>query len=334
MTGSPDAAPPRPDPRSNMSPSTSAAGRPETRSAVFRDAALQRHYEEFGYVAFPALGPDLVRELRDCYRRLTLEDIYGIGYTVSLYSSDVETRRKAQATLISRAFPALEPFLAGRQPYLATYLVKEAHGRFIPPHQDWSHCDEAKHDSLMCWVPLCDVDEHNGGLGFINGSHKYFDYLRAFPYEVTDTPVLRHGPKLIPYLNILHMRAGEAVVFNNRIIHGSLGNDTAEARMAFSFALHPSGEPLLGYYLKPNGRADTLLKYRATPEFYLQYPHPRALELYRRQALIPGYEFEEVPYRVPALEWEAVERMLLSSGNHKDPWKAARAEAALRPGRA
>jgi len=310
-----------------MTPATGATGRQEPRLAVFRDPALQRHYDAFGYAVFPALGPDLVRELRECYRRLTLEDVYGIGYTVSLYSPDVETRRKAQEILISRAFPALEPFLVCRRPYMGTYLVKEAHGRFIPPHQDWTHCDEARHDSLMCWVPLCDVDEHNGGVGFVDGSHRYFDYLRAFPYEVAETPVVRHGPRLVPYLNILRMHAGEAVVFNNRTIHGSLGNDTAEPRVAFSLALHPSGEPLLSYYLKPDGRADTLLKYRVTAEFYLEYPHPRTLELYRRRAVIPGYEFEEVPYRLPALEWEALEDMLVSSANREDPARAPRAEA-------
>ena len=297
---------------------------------IFRDAALQEHYERFGYASFPALGPDLVRELRELYRRLTLEDVYRIGYTVSLYSPDVETRRRAQDILITRAFPALEPFLADRWPYMGTYLVKEAHGRFIPPHQDWTHCDEAVHDSAMAWIPLCDVDEHNGALGFINGSHRYFDYLRAFPYEVTDTPVVRHGLRLIPYLNLLPMRAGDAVVFNNRIVHGSLGNDTAEPRMAFSFALHPQGEPLLGYYVKPDGRAGTLLRYRVTPDFYLQYPHPRTLELYKRREPIPGYEFDEVPYRVPTIEWEALDGMLLSSGNRMDPSKTARVSAADR----
>jgi hypothetical protein len=297
---------------------------------VFHDAARQRHYEQHGFAVFPALGEELVRELRERYRQLTLEDLYGIGYTVSLYSSDVETRRRAQEMLVSLAFPALAPFLVDRRPYLGTFLVKEAHGRFIPPHQDWTHCDETVHDSLMCWVALCDVDEHNGGLGFIDGSHLYFDYLRAFPYEVLETPIRRHGPRLVPYLNIQPMHAGDVVVFNNRIVHGSLGNDTAEPRLAFSFALHPEGEPLLGYYVKPDGRADTLLKYRVTPEFYLRYPHPRALELYRRQEGIPEYEAEEVPYRAPRVEWDAMERLLLASGNRPDPRKAARAEALAR----
>jgi Phytanoyl-CoA dioxygenase (PhyH) len=293
---------------------------------VFHDPALQERYDRLGYAVLPALTLDLVQELRDAYRRLSLEDLYGIGYTVSLYSSEVATRRKAQEILVSRAFPALEPFLVSRTPYMGTYLVKEAHGRLIPPHQDWTHCDETKHDSLMCWVPLVDVDERNGGLGFIDGSHRYFDYLRAFPYEVAETPVRRHGAGLVAYLNILRLRAGEAVVFNNRTIHGSLGNDTAEPRMAFSFALHPAGEPLLGCYLKPNGRADTLLKYRVGPEFYVEYPHPRTLELYRRGAVIPGYACEEVPYRLPSLAWEALEDLLVASGNRKDPGKAARVE--------
>src|SRR5262245_33742673 len=277
---------------------------------VFKDSALQRRYEELGYVSFPLLDGNAVREIADAYAALAIEDHYGIGYRVSLYTSALDTRRRAREMLIEKACPALDAWLVNRHPYMATYLVKEAGGRWIPAHQDWSHCDESLDDSVMCWVPLGDVDEHNGGLGFINGSHRYFDYLRAFPYEVLDTPVRRHGPRLIPYLNILEMRAGDVVVFNNRIVHGSLRNDGGQARLAFSFALHPEGEPLLGYYVKPDGRADTLLRYRVTPEFYLRYPHPRALELYRRREVIEGYEYEEVAYSAPRVEWDAMERLL------------------------
>ena len=277
---------------------------------IFRDSTLQRRYDECGYVTFPLLSGAVVRDIIESYGKLNLEDRYGIGYKVSLYSSDHETRRRAREFLTETAFPALEPYLLDRYPYMATYLVKEPDGRAIPAHQDWSHCDETKHDSLMCWIPLCDVDEHNGTLGFIDGSHRYFDYLRVFPYSVAKTPVDCHGMKLLRHLNMVRMRAGDVVVFNNRVIHGSLPNARAERRTALSFALQPRGEPLLAYYLKPTSDGKIVLRYRASPEFYIQYPNPRMTELYSCGAEVQGYECDEIPYQVPTVSWEEFEAKL------------------------
>jgi hypothetical protein len=295
---------------------------------LFNDAALQQSYEEVGYARFQALDAGAVHELREDYRRLTLEDVYGIGYTVSLYSRDLETRKRAHQLLVEKAFPSVARFLVLRRPYMGTYLVKEPNGRIIPPHQDWSHCDEQRDDSVMCWIPLNDADEHNGGLGFIDGSHQFFDYLRAFPYEVVSTPVVRHSQRLTAYLNIQRMKAGEAVVFNNRIIHGSLGNYGPEPRMALSFALHPEGEPLLFHYLKPGGPL-ALLRYRVGPDFYLAYQQPTLLALYKQHQTIPEHEPEELGYSVPALEWEELQELVIAAGNRRDPWKATRAAEAL-----
>jgi hypothetical protein len=295
---------------------------------VLKDPALQRHYEEHGYATFRALSGEVVRELRDCYRSLGVEDTYRIGYHVSLYSGEMSVRRKAHDTLVETAFPALAPFLVDRRPYMATFLVKEPRGRLITPHQDWSHGDETRHDSVMAWIPLCDADERNGGLGFVKGSHRYFDYLRAFPYQEAATPIDVHGERVTPYLNVLRLEAGEVVLFNNRIFHGSLPNDTEEPRTAFSFALHPEGEPLLFHYIKPNGRRDTLLRYAVDPGFYLEYQNPRLRALYDRRGVVEGHACEEVAYAVPAVDWEDLEARMLASGNERDPWKAARAEEA------
>jgi hypothetical protein len=297
---------------------------------VFTAQDLQRQYEAQGYVSFPLLPPEVVREVAEGYARLTLEDKYGIGYKVSLYSADLETRHTAREFLIDSIFPALEPFLADRYPYMATYLVKEPTGRPIPPHQDWSHCDETIDDSIMCWIPLCDVDEENGGLGFIDGSHRYFDYLRVFPYQVARSPIDEHGARLMSYLSFPAMRAGDAVIFNNRTIHGSLANQTAGRRTALSFALHPKGEPLVAYYLKPGSNASTVLRYPASPEFYLEYQNPRLTELYQRGQIVEGHPFEEVPYRMPTVGWDEFEAILRAGGNTADPKREALVQELLR----
>jgi len=293
---------------------------------VFHDAKLQQEFNEHGYVRFQVFGEEVIRDLTNKYTELCLRDEMRAGYKVSLYNSLVEVRRKAQEHLIERAFPLLEPFLIRRKPYMATYLVKEPNGCVIWAHQDWTHCNEKKHESLMCWIPLCDVNQDNSALGFINGSHSYFDYIRAFPYQIKETPVERYRLKLIPYLNLLNMKAGEAVVFSNKTIHGSLSNYTNKERVALSFALCPDDEALLFYYLKPNSNSRVMLKYEVSSDFYLEYNHPRTLEMYERTRIIEQHPCEEVPYHVEPIEWEEMEGMLQSSGNHWNLWMAAKAE--------
>ena len=110
-------------------------------------------------------------------------------------------------------------------------------------------------------------------MGFVKGSHQYFDYLRGFPYEAMKSPVSLNRLRIIPYLNLLSMKAGEAVVFNHKTIHGSLSNYTADERIAISMGLRPVDSPMWVFYIKPG--EDTLLKYDITAEFYLDYNDPR-----------------------------------------------------------
>jgi hypothetical protein len=167
----------------------------------------------------------------------------------------------------------------------------------------------------MCWIPLCDVEASDGGLGFIKGSHRYFDYLRVFPYQVARSPIDEHGDRLIPYQTFPSMRAGDCVLFNNRTVHGSLANTGTAVRTALSFALQPKGEPLMAYYLKPGTNATIALRYPASPEFYLDYPNPMMAKLYAQDQLVPGEGAEEVPYQMPHVTWDAFQVLLRDSGN-------------------
>lgn len=293
---------------------------------LFRDPVLQEAFDRVGYVTFPALGPETVREVREYCDAMELVDGLGAGYKVGLYQADFERKRRCREFLHATAFPFLEPFFADRWPYVCSYLVKEPGGAVIPAHQDWSYCDETVYDPATCWIPLCDVDEDNAALGFIDGSHKYFDYLRMFPYMVVETPVLVHAMQLMPFVNLLRLKAGEAVVFNNKTIHGSFSNYTNKGRPAVAFLLQPANEALLSYYLKPNGACDTLLKYAATPDFYLEYNQPTLWEMYKHGKVIQGHEYEEVPYRFDRIGWPELEEKVIAGGHQKDPWKVAKIE--------
>lgn len=50
-------------------------------------------------------------------------------------------------------------------------LYKQAHARETEMHQDHPYWPIAQRDALTAWIPLMDIDEGNGAMGYIPGSH-------------------------------------------------------------------------------------------------------------------------------------------------------------------
>jgi ectoine hydroxylase-related dioxygenase (phytanoyl-CoA dioxygenase family) len=295
---------------------------------LLKDPRLQQHFEEFGYAKLPAiLGFDSMQEIAAHFRSLNIRDEFEQGYNVSMNSRDRDVRKRVQEYLNAKVFPHLAPYLVDRVPYSSTYFVKEPGGSIVWAHQDWSYCDETRYDSVMCWIPFCDVDEDNGAIGFVNGSHKYFDYVRGFPVPVAETPVVQHRLRIIPYFNLVPMKAGEAVVFNNKTIHGSFPNYTGAERIAVSMSFYPRQEPLWNYFIKPGEGVNHLLKYEVDEDFFVEYNNPRLYSLYEQGKTLEGYRLiEELPYRFEPVPWEVVRDKLTSTGNQRDAWKARKTE--------
>ena len=305
---------------------------------LFKDAKLQTIFDEKGYVKTPVLDERTVQALRRYLRELNLVDESRVGFNVTQCSRDQDFRRRCQEYLIDEVWPSLDPLLVDRAACIATFMVKEPNAFVLTAHQDASCCDETRHDSVACWIPLCDVDRQNGAVGFIDGSHRYFDHLRHFPYHtrgrrepdpqraVLETPVHRHSLKMTPYMRLLEMKAGEAVIFNTRTIHGSFSNYTSEPREALNFFLRPVTDRFLCYYLKPNSRADTLLEYEVPADFYVDNNNMTMTELYSRGELLEGYEYRELPYSIETMEWDELRARIVASGHEKDPWKVSKTE--------
>lgn len=67
-------------------------------------------------------------------------------------------------------------------------LVKESGGRETDPHHDQPYWPIKETNTITAWIPLCNVDESNGQLGFYPGSHKLKDqkFINIFSGKVDD----------------------------------------------------------------------------------------------------------------------------------------------------
>lgn len=107
-------------------------------------------------------------------------------------------------------------------------LYKEPGARETEMHQDQPYWPIAEHDALTAWIPLVEIDEVMGCMGYVPGSHlgklEFIDVFhtpgqgKAFEARQTRPPVY------VP------CRPGDVIFHHGRTIHAALPNRTASVR--------------------------------------------------------------------------------------------------------
>lgn len=120
----------------------------------------------------------------------------------------------------------------------------------VPFHQDQGvllpEADDS--DILTCWVAITDADESNGCLQVFPDS----DQGGLVPHCPGDSAAMQGPgqvgipPRLLPggTPKALPMRAGSALFFNRRLVHGSCDNSTTDqVRISLDLRYQPTGQP-------------------------------------------------------------------------------------------
>lgn len=143
---------------------------------------------------------------------------------------------------------ALDSAVPGHRPFLVAATVKGPGGGPVEFHQDWTYTDERVARPVFLWIPLVDVDERNGVLGAVAGSHL------CAPETIRPSRGV-HAPQFAPERMAAFaaratwqpLRAGEAMVFDPATLHASGPNRTDEFRPAITVALVPEGVDLVHF---------------------------------------------------------------------------------------
>jgi ectoine hydroxylase-related dioxygenase (phytanoyl-CoA dioxygenase family) len=106
-------------------------------------------------------------------------------------------------------------------------------------HRDLRVVDEARYRAVCVWVPLVDVDERNGALRVLPGSQHVPTGPRSVPRSPADADDAMADLDFAD-LEPVPMRAGEAVVFDLALVHGSDVNRSSAPRPAVGVAYVPT----------------------------------------------------------------------------------------------
>lgn len=107
-------------------------------------------------------------------------------------------------------------------------LYKEAGGRETEMHQDHPYWPIAESDALTAWIPLVEIDEKMGCMGYIPGSHlggvEFVDVFRSpgagHAFQARQTKPAR----------FISCRPGDVIFHHARTVHAAKPNRSGETR--------------------------------------------------------------------------------------------------------
>ncbi len=235
-----------------MSPETMPTEPPDDVSTPPHGTAapVLRGLADQGFATAPFLAPEAVEELRAVVGSLALEEDH--GFFASSNDLDGPTAREIGERVLAAVGPALAEVLPDHEPFLASFLTKgRGAGSSISFHQDLTYTDERRHRTTLVWVPLCDVDARNGAMAVVPGSHRWTDGCR--PGGPLPLPTEAHQEALAERSVVVPLRAGEALLYDAGLVHGSGPNPTDSPRPAVGVALAPRGAELVHVHRDEDG---------------------------------------------------------------------------------
>jgi len=231
---------------------------------LFKNAQRQAEFDRNGYVISRVLSPETVERLLAFYAETVADDEMVDLYESSRFNT-LEKNAYINDRLRDELAPAAAEIFTDFELFGGTFMVKVPQtSTVLPLHQDWTVVDEGRFLSVFIWCALVEVGPENGGLFVLPGSHAYFSNLRS-----GSMPSLRIDPsgQLGELLVDIRLEPGEAIMYSDRLFHGSYANVRHEPRVIATGRVNQRGAELLYYHLREDGVVEVL---EASPEFYLK----------------------------------------------------------------
>lgn len=232
---------------------------------IFKDPALQEKFGKQGFLVTQLLNKEEVEYLNRFFDELH-PNPQG-GFVSGSYSRDLSYKKKASDEVVRVFSKHYERLFVNYQPFGAAFLYKlPSQQSELAIHQDWTIVDEMKFVALNCWVPLNDIDETNGALHVVPGSH--FDSLNVVRAPTLPFFFSGNDEYMIEQSEPMYVKAGEAVILNQSVVHYSAPNHSDKIRKAITAGVKTKGAPMMFHY-RDSQKNDGRLEVFEMPENFL-----------------------------------------------------------------
>jgi Phytanoyl-CoA dioxygenase (PhyH) len=252
---------------------------------IFLDGGLQNRFLDLGYVHVPMLSAGEVAHIVSSLATLRPADnfapsgetTFGRTYHCSFLDKSIEYKRQTHELIKGVFAPHIDRYMNGYEILNCNFYVKPpGTGEFVI-HQNWPAIADLNDTTVTVWCPLLDVVAENGTLQFVEGSHKILPHVEG---PTCPGYFDKFRPELIrKYLKPNPMSAGEALIFDDGLIHWSANNSSDKARVAIQILCVPKdAQPVYFFYDKEHPERFELIA--VDSDFYV---NTSVAELVKRQ---------------------------------------------------
>lgn len=303
---------------------------------LFKNEQHQKAFNEIGYTVLPGFLD--AQQVETCFQvyKTNFKDTASFSDKnpyFSLAHADEALAGHIEGDLWLHGGTSVDRHFQNVAKGTAGFIIKKASPRnILVPHQDIAASDETVDRLPAVWIPLSDVGLDDGPIGFLKGSHNYFSDVRCSPtfYGRQLVPFFKYERDLMPYMTFPRLGAGDAVVFDSAIIHGSLPNCGKAERVVVSLGVEPMGVKKLCRYLLPGTGFGQYECYEASEKFHREYNEMVLYKIYqeggRPQGLTSLGVFDR---KQTEISFDEMVELMARTDNHFDPELARRARTAF-----
>jgi hypothetical protein len=214
--------------------------------SVVKDKKIDAKLASDGFVVAGNVGPQALQELRNVHQSNHDFEVNQGGMFYSVYSLDIPYRKRIFKEIDAILSPLYTTLFQNFKPVLHSFIVKvNGDNSEFTLHQDSTGLDEFQFSPLSVWIPLQDTQLENGCLCVVPHSHRIKVPYRGISFE---GPFQNITETVRQYLQPIPMKAGDILLFDNRILHYSPANESTEHRVVVMSGIFPKNATILSCY--------------------------------------------------------------------------------------
>lgn len=240
---------------------------PEKMLEVFKNPGHQTLFEKNGYIILPFYSEEEISVLQNTYKALHPKDEE--GFFPSTFSKDIEYRHKADEMIRKVGVRSIEYYCKDIKIVCGSFIAKSpGKDSGMCVHQDMSLVDESVYTGINIWCPLIDLSIQNGTLFLLPGSHRIFPTYRGSSIPEFFSGVMED---MIDYLVPIEIKAGEAVFFDQSIIHFSPPNYSKVTRVVTNIYIAHKDTKYRTYYWNKELHQDKIEVFEQADDFMTNF---------------------------------------------------------------
>lgn len=192
---------------------------------------------------------------------------FGFTFHCTFLDTDVNYKRHAQK-LINKVFsPCVESLLSDYKILTGNFFIKPPGTGELMVHRNWTFVEDINDTTITLWCPLIDVDETNGTIQLVEGSHNIIPHITT----PTASPFFKNFENKIldKYSKPISLKAGEGLIFDDNLLHGSGNNKSTYPRYVAQIVCVPKDSKSVIYYLDQNSSENRFEIFEIDSDFFI-----------------------------------------------------------------